>query len=297
LDPSVEDASYRLNDGPWYEIKDYPPRVESPQFLIELSADKLRAGENQLRIRASTGSGKNPQIVSRKFIYDPSPIALPVAADWSQENLDVGEGAWETIVGDHSRRVRPKPGTEDYDRILLVTGAFKGGRRIKTDFIYRYHIHDRHGRSKLFGFGVLPQWGGRPDNNGHELSRGWNFSIAWFYSRYKAVGAEFSYKFADQEAKWVDSFHNLDLKRDHQYFLEADIRPVVDREGNHVCYQLRMRWSDKADPASEVWLELSDKEGCPFPEKEYAVALIAHRCQVEFGPVTVEPLAAVTVTA
>jgi hypothetical protein len=51
-----------------------------------------------------------------------------------------------------------------------------------------------------------------------------------------------------------------------------------------------MRWRGGGDATDGVWFELADREGAPLPVGEYAVALVAHRCQVDFGPVRVEAM-------
>ena len=71
--------------------------------------------------------------------------------------------------------------------------------------------------------------------------------------------------------------------------------PEVDALGRHLRYVQRMKWwaKDEQEPAS--WMELADSQGCPLRPGPYAIALMAHRCQVEFGPVRIESLDSVQV--
>jgi hypothetical protein len=55
-----------------------------------------------------------------------------------------------------------------------------------------------------------------------------------------------------------------------------------------------MKWWGEGEPAPDEWIELADTEGSPIPAREYSVAIVAHHCQADFGPVIVTPLEAVT---
>jgi hypothetical protein len=280
-------ASYQINGGEWWEITHMPPRVPEPFFTIELSADDLSPGPNQVKIRCDNGD-ESGEILRLDFRYDPSPVVLPRQVDWEGADLDVGSGKWETFNDGKGWRVRPKPGFETYDRLLIVTGAFPGARRIKTDVLYRGRGSSV--KKRPFGFGVLPMWGGRPDPNPRAPRRGWNFSLSWYYSKYGALGSEFSYKQGGEDFRFVSTFQSIDLQMDQRFFLEIEVWPERDSQGQHWRYVQRFRWrSEESVPWSD-WLELADNAGGDIPEGEYAVALIAHRCQVDFGSVTIEPL-------
>jgi len=280
----VKHARYRLNAGAWLKLGQAPPRVPSPLFTVELSAAELRAGRNSLEIEAAA-DGNKPELKVIRFEYDPTPITLPIKVDWSSHDLDVHDGHWENVVIDGRNCVRPIPGSEDYDRIIMVCGAFAGGRRIETDVVFRDHVV----AERPFGFGVLPLWGGRPDDPGVSPRRGWNFSLAWFYSHYNGAGSEFSYKYGDAPPAWISSYRDLTLEAGRRYFLVIEAWPEDDAAGQHCRYRQRLKWWPENRPVPDEWIELTDTEGAPIPPREYSVALIAHRSQVEFGPVTVAP--------
>jgi hypothetical protein len=281
----VSGARYRLNDGLWQELRQSPPRVPPPFFTIELEAGALRPATNRLEIEA-TAFGHKTETRLLQFDYDPAPITLPLNVDWSSHELDVQDGHWETFTVKGERRVRPIPGSENYDRLIAVCGAFSGGRRIETSFIFRHNAFD----DRPFGFGVLPLWGGRPDDPGVSPRRGWNFSLAWYYSHYNGVGVEFSYKYGDAPPKWVSSYRDLKLVPGRRYFLAVECWPELDVAGRHRCHRQRMKWWAAGEPAPDEWIEVIDTVGSPIPPREYGVALVAHRSQVEFGPVVVTPL-------
>jgi hypothetical protein len=279
-------AQWRLNNGQWVDVGTGWPRVELPLFVIEIPPEMLREGMNAVEIMASAKNGKT-QTTKMEFKYDPSPISLPASVDWSNTDLDVEEGYWETFYADSEWRVRPKPGYEGYDKIIVVTGAFGGGRRVKTDLIFR----NKWGEPDWdYGFGVLPMWGGRPDDRGISLRRGWNFGLAWWYSRYQGAGMEFSYKHGDASPAWVSSYRNFTIEPNVRYYVTVESWAEQDKAGNHLRYRQRMKWWRAGDTEPREWMKLTDVEGAPIPHGEYGVALIAYHCQVDFGPVVVEPL-------
>jgi hypothetical protein len=283
----TKEVRFRVNDGQWQEVARGAPRAPMPQFLIEMDARKLRAGTNILSIEASA-FGRPPQSYQRQFKYDPSPVSLPITKNWLNSEVEAYDGYWEKVLSDGVWRVRPKPGFEGYDRILVVTGAFSEGRRIETDVIFRHKIGGGE-----FGFGVLPLWGGHPDDAIHNgPRRGWNFSIVWYWNRYRGVGNEFSYKFGEAPPDWVNSYHNLALEAGARYAIVAECWPEFDENGKHLRYAQRSKWWKEGTPEPKDWLELIDAVGSPLPAGEYGVALVAYNCQVDFGPIKVEPLAA-----
>ncbi len=282
--PTVQQARYRLNEGEWMDLRQVAPRTSPPMFTIELSAEELRPGTNTLAIEA-TGNRRQSETTWLQFQYDRTPISLPVHADWSNTDLDVEDGYWEIFDVEGERRVRPKPGFEGYDRILVVAGAFPGGRQVETDVIFQRRIG-----TFSYGFGILPMWGGRPDGAGVSPRRGWSFSLTWYWERYEGVGNEFSYKYGDAPPKWVNSYRNLDLKEGRRYRIVTASGAELDASGRHLRYRQRMKWWAEGEPVPDEWIELADTAGSPIPLGEYGVALIAYRCQVNFGPVVVKPL-------
>jgi hypothetical protein len=72
--------------------------------------------------------------------------------------------------------------------------------------------------------------------------------------------------------------------------LTAECVPELDEDGNHLRYRQRLKWHADGEPAPDEWIELTDTQGAPLPPGEYAVGLVTHRCQVDFGPVTVTPI-------
>ncbi|NIA31963.1 MAG: twin-arginine translocation signal domain-containing protein, partial [Actinobacteria bacterium] len=171
LSEHAENVKYKLNDDDWKPVRQKGPRVPPPNFTLEINAKDLNAGKNRLEI-STHAPGHEPVMIGREFEYDPGPIHLPVVRDWAQGDLDVQDGYWKVVEKKGVHRVRLKRGFENYDRIVVVTGAFPQGRRVETDLIFRRN------EGNPFGFGILPLWGGRPDDEGVTPSRGWDFSCA-----------------------------------------------------------------------------------------------------------------------
>jgi len=282
----ASEVRYRLNGAEWRKVSPGGLRTPEPQFVIELAADDLRPGANTLTLEASA-IGRPPQYFTRQFEYDPSPIILPMTRDWLNADLENYDGCWEDFFDGDGRRVRPKPGSEGYDRILVVTGAFAEARRIETDVIFRHHSPD----NEEFGFGVLPLWGGHPDEAGYNgPRRGWSFSLVWYWNRYQGVGNEFSYKFGDNPALWINSYRNLTLEPNRKYAIVVECWPEFDANGQPLGYRQRSKWWKVGTPAPDAWIELADTAGAPLPFGEYGIALVAYNCQADFGPVAVRPL-------
>jgi len=277
---------YRLNDGPWHPIEHLPPRTPWPQFTIELSADELRDGANTVELRAE-GFGGAHQEVELGLRYDPSPIVLPLTVDWADAELIVDDGWWETFQteGMTEARVRPRPGHEVYDKVLLVTGAIAGGRRVETDVIYRGRLE----MARPYGFGVMPLWGGRPDDEGVRFRGGWSYGLAWYLSTYLGVGNEFGFKHGGRPRRWVNQYRDLDLLPGQRYRVIAEAWP--EREGTtDLRWHQRMKWWADGEDEPEEWLELDDEVSADLPAGEYAVGLLSFWAPCDFGPVTVTAL-------
>ncbi|HUU69823.1 MAG TPA: hypothetical protein VM186_09875 [Planctomycetota bacterium] len=278
-------ARYRLNDGDWAPVGRGAPRAKAPFFVIELDARRLEPGVNHVTIEACAYGQWRPQVTRVQVNYDPSPVRLPVTADWRDGQLDIEEGYWETLDAGGERLVRPKPGYEEYDRIAVVAGAFAGGRSVQAEMTFRGAVGKRP-----FGFGVLSLWGGRPDEPGVALRRGWLYGAAWFYSPKHGVGSQFSRKHGSQDAVTLEQFRDYPVRPGVRYMVYVEVRPRLDVQGRPDGYHQRMKWWVKGEPVPNEWIEHSCPEGGPLRAGEYGVAIIAHRCQVEFGPVIVRPL-------
>ncbi len=281
----VSEIRYQVNGDRWHVARQEGPRVRKPLFCIEIDPRELLSGRNTVQIAAWSKFGGTIRLL-RDFHYNPAPVRLPLEVTWtSLRDLEVESGIWETIGAGSGGRLRPKPGFEDYDRIVVATGAFPGGRRVSTEVVFRSCAS----RRQPFGFGVLPLWGGRRDDGAYSPRRGWNFGLAWYYSHYKGVGAEFSWKKGKEAPRWVASYRDFELEPGVPYRIIVEVRDLLDPGGKHRKYHQRVQWRKQSD-GDGPWIEVSDDQGAPLPPGEYAVALMAHRCQVEFGPVLVEPL-------
>ena len=200
-------------------------------------------------------------------------------------DLDVQEGLWEVVKLGGEQRVRPVPGFAAYDRILNVTGAFSGARRVGAEIVFR-RAFDRP-----FGFGVLHLWGGHPDQEGYWPRRGWLYGMAWYMSLY-GVGIEISAKYGAGRRNDVLCYRSFDIEANTRYRVIAECWPEFRLEGTHRCFRQRMKWWRCGEEEPESWLETTDLGKAALPEREYSVALMAHNCEVEFAAVSVEGLSA-----
>lgn len=280
----TEFIQYRINNSDWKPVHHYRPRVPEELFTIELSPDQLNIGDNHLVLDVQQNNSRDK--VDIRFVYEDASPHFPLVKTWEDDDLDVSDGSWEVVRADNQNKVRVTPGFEDYDRILIISSAFTEGRRIETDIAF----HQSNDLGLPFGFGVLPLWGGRPDAPGISPRRGWNFSLAWFYSHYNAVGMEFSYKHGDDEPDWLALYKNFDVTPGETYKIIIEVQSIGDNNYRHQRYQQRLKWfrNDTSEPDS--WMMISDAYGCPIPYGHYGIGLISHRCSVDFGKVTVNTL-------
>lgn len=281
-------ARYRVNGGAWVPVTHEKNRMPRPWFTVEMAKSELKRGKNLVEIEAFIHDPAKEKTgrISHAFDYDDAEIQLPIEEHWEKESeLDVQEGYWEVITTPNAdRRLRPRPQHEWYDRIVCASGAFSGGRRVETEVIYRNRVLSY----KPFGFGLIPLWGGRPDDPAVRPLRGWTFAVAWYYSHYRGVGVEMSHKAGTGAPRWITSYRNMNLKPGVSYRIITEAWPVRDAAGKHLAYHIRMLWH--GDGVQSDWIQISDREGSPMPEGDYSVAVLAHRCQVEFGSVKITAL-------
>jgi hypothetical protein len=285
----VRRASFRLNDGPPMPVGQGWPRDRPPDFTIELPADELQPGANTVVIEVE-GWLRPAVRLTRTFSYDPAPILLPLTVDWSQPGLDVQDGEWERIEIDGQLRVRPKPGEEGYDRMLVATGAFPGNRRIETEVTFRRHTIGRfHKGAREYGFGVLSLWGGHPDDWSHRPRRGWSFALSWYWSKPGGMGNEISYRYGDEIPRWQGSYRDFELEPDVPYSVVVEVRRLKDEQGVGY-FEQRTKWWKRGTPEPQRWMTLDDRSAVQLPDGDYAIALLSFNAQVEFGPLEVLPL-------
>lgn len=275
---AVVEARFSLNGGPEQKLGWQVPRVPRPLFVIELPVEQLQAGKNVVVLKTRSWTGAKSQS-EFEFSYDDADVTLPISIDWTDDELDAQDGVWERLVNPAGCSVAVKPGHERYDRILMASGAFSVEREITAEFIF----HGPKDVLKPYGFGLLPLWGGRPGPDPAGPRSGWNFAIAWYYSIYSAVGMEFSYRRGTQAPDWVATYRNWDLKAGDACKVRVITTQQVQANDQAPGILQKMKWWRAGEPEPEQWMSLSDDSGCRLPEGEFAVALVAHNCSVQFG--------------
>lgn len=279
------DLRYRLNSGPWRPVVLEALGGTHAHWTIELLPEMLRPGANRVEIEASA-YGRRRVVETLSFEYDATPATLPLLQQWL-EPLDVQYGLWDVVAEGGVRRVRPVPNTEGYDAIVMVSGAFAGGRRVETEMTFR-----SFDPSTIWaGFGVLTMWGGHNDDD-HRPRRGWEYAVAWYMRPYGAW-VEFSTKFGASERHDVFAGENWpEPAPDSRWSLIAEAWSETDAQGNHLNHRQRMKLWPAGEPEPPEWLETAERGAARIPPGEYAVALVALEAQVEFAPVRITPLPA-----
>lgn len=269
---------YRVNEGVWTSWR--PPEAGSPRtpagrFTIEVPAADLHVGPNRFAVRSGSRE------IERDFTYVAKPVSLPATSDWTDPaQLDVQDGQWEIAHDGRGNVVRPVPGTEDYDRLLLATGMFAGARRVECEMTFK--TAPLAGRP--FGFGLIPLWAGHRENEAVRPRRGWRFGIAWYYSNWSGFGVEGSDKLGAAKPRSLDVRSPTDLRRGSRWHLVSEAKPTG------AGWKLGLAYSQIGANAASHTVEVEIPGDLLPGDREYSVALVAHRAQVEFGPVRVRAL-------
>jgi len=288
----VYETRYRLDGGAWKTVSrdESNFRLHPPISTIEIPKRDLKVGKNRIVIEAFGWLG-NSQRVEGSFDYDPSPIELPMSVEWKDRDLEAQDGYWEAIESDGTWWVRPKPGFEGYDRILVVSGAFAGGRRVTTEVILR-ELQAWDG-----GFGVLALWGGHPDDLDHTLRRGWSYALSWYWGRLQGIGSDISYKDGPGTPVLANAYRAYDPELGKRHHIVVEVFEELNPDGTHFGYRQRTKWWPEGSEEPDVWVDARDVYGSPLPEGEFSVALLSFWARVEFGPVHIEPLAPIRAPA
>lgn len=279
-DEDVE-ATYALNGSPARKLPQGGHRAPPPRFIVEMEGTELREGANRLEIHARRG--RREQHLAYDFTYDPAPPKLPIELDWENAPIVVEDGHWERFrTEDGEWRVRSRIGDEGYDRVIVFAGAFPGARRVETDVIFRYRVETGE-----FGYGLLPLWGGRPDEPTFRPKRGWLFSLSWFFDRQRGVGNEFSQRMGVEPYSFTTAYHDFKIEPGVRYRVITETWPETDAAGQFTRYYQRTKWwrADQAEP--ERWIVLADDQRLPLPERDYGVAFVCYRSQVDIGRVRI----------
>ncbi len=273
----VESVAWRLDGEPWQPAGMGGLRAPRGEFTADVPCDGLAAGDHRLEVEAR-GPGDRRAVESVDFRYEPSPDSLPLTEDWTGDPaaFETDDGHWETTPApDGSTCVRPVPGTEGYDRILMVTGLLSGGRRVETTATLRREIG-----YKEWGYGVLPAWAGRPDDDGAVPRRGWLYGLGWWFNAGGGAGLEISRRSSAAPPVIERRYEPMEAEVGRTDSVICEAFPHGDG------WRLRLKWWPVGTPEPAEWLELDDADGCRLPD-ESAVALVCYGCNAEFGPVTV----------
>ncbi|WP_425092186.1 hypothetical protein [Tropicimonas sp. S265A] len=271
---------FRANNGGWRAFVEKSPRLSSGAILLEVPSDQLIPGLNEVEVVFTSFLGLTRQI-NVPFEYAPEPVSFPISWDWSRDMAEVQDGVWERRETAEGWRLGPVEGAEGYDRLVLVAPPFDGPRRVTVDVTFRKNT------GRPFGFGVIPLWGGHNDPDARSPRRGWEYAIAWYYDVQNGFGVELSRKDGARPHTTVRKYDARDIVEGETYRIIAEARGPLDVTTGSAGYSLRMQWAHPASGQISDWIELTDAS-VPVTDQPHAVALVAHRAAVDFGPVFVE---------
>ena len=277
--------SYKINGQRWNLPQTRNSRIKGREFVLEFFAEDLKPGVNKIAVKVENLFGSE-RIVSISVNYDDTLVELPEGVDGHSGSLEPQDGQWEVVETNHQDVIRPIPGTEGYDRILLASGAFKGGRRVEATMRFVGQASE----SEDFGFGILPLWGGHPDTLNRSPRRGWKYGLAWYYNPEGGIGIEYSDKFSAERHIRVAKFSKFLAIPGSRHKIIVDSHQTVNKQGQHLGYRQSMTWYALDSKDQLIKMELDDTREQPLAHIHYSVALLAHRAQVEFWDITITPL-------
>jgi hypothetical protein len=280
---------YSINNGAWIPVDLSSKAFDQETVTLQVPRSLILGGQqlNHVFVRGSTWLKETEAEFPVRFVYDDAPPALPLVWSAAKGRTESDHGLWVQQARDGDPLIQPVPGTEGYDRILLLSGAFAGARRIRARIVYLQGSLPHPGM--LHGYGLIPLWGGNVDEDGVCPRRGWRYGLCWFYSAEQGYGIEFSNKPGAQEHDTVNRYAAFEPQPGRVERILIEAWPTQD-EGAFSGWHIRAkRWfEDEQEP--QAWLQFSDSGGKRLPEQEYAVAFLAHRCSAGIFEARIEKL-------
>lgn len=287
----VGKIEYRQGDtGPWLRLDLASPRLSRRSVVFELFPNEAKAHEITVNIRATSKIGTTRRF--SRVVQIEAGSAVPVAPylhEWIADDLETQDGRWELAVapsGETGSWVRPSPGTEAYDRILLAGPSFSGPRRVEFSFV----LDEIRKTPAPYGVGVLALWGGHLETTDRRPRRGWEYALGWWYSAYPGFGVEIARRVDNGPISTDNATRDEPIELGKVYHMALEARPISKKDARGIA--LRMKWSNSKDELESAdWiLETFDTGQDLSVNKSYAIGVLAHRTSARFSPIQITPL-------
>lgn len=267
---------YKLNGGPPINLSigaDYRRLVSNGDFNIDLAVEDLLGGPNQVIITAvNSNPPPNTTIDTVIVHYDAGNVwPLPYTAEWDTTNqiedvAQVMDGIWEIQPDNTVRTIQI-----GYDRLIGIGDTLWGDYQVTAPVTI-------HSFGTYYGIGFLFRWKGHTD----DPIAGWQPKTGWL-----PLGALCWYR---PDELMITGNNNSTLAVDIRtlsaevtYMFKARVKTIPGVGGN---YSFKV-W-EQGQPEPPEW-DLTGQEELSDPQFG-SMLLTAHRADVSFGAVTIEPV-------
>jgi regulation of enolase protein 1 (concanavalin A-like superfamily) len=273
---SMVSFSYTLNNGPEVDLSigaDYRRLVSSGDFNIDLAVEDLLNGANQVIITAVNSDPIQDTTIDTVTVnYDAGNVwALPYTAAWDtldqiEDVAQLVDGKWEIQADSTVRTIQI-----GYDRLIAIGDTLWGDYEVTAPITFNSF-------GSYFGIGFLLRWKGHTD----DPISGWQPKTGWM-----PYGALCWYR-PDEVLLTGNNNSTLDvdvrtLSTGITYMFKARVKTIPGVGGK---YSFKV-W-EQGQPEPPQW-ELTGQEELTDPQFG-SILLVAHRADVSFGTVTMEPV-------
>ena len=281
LDASLNgEEPRRISVGP-----DRRRLVATGDFNVELGIDDLKAGTNQLTLRASFNDGSQAERAVELIVHDGAPAYLPLRIDWEKDgllnpNVQVVDGKWEC----NGRYVTPRE--TGYDRLIAIGDMSWHDYEVLVPVVIHGMVARAYSRPSVHtGVGIVMRWKGHSDCGADQYASG---QPRFGPGPYGAIG---------WWTTWADDGEHLN-------FFDSDFKPLNQCPRHlmlNVPYLFRVRVFTPADGRPvyklKVWEEETEEPDqwdvtavAPHNGLEAGSLLLGiHETAASFGPVEVLP--------
>jgi hypothetical protein len=283
---TIARIEYSLNGGSWQPLSKGPDlvRLASPgDFNVEIDRDVLKAGANEVRIRATDAQGM--QLLTTVAVeFDPTRVwPLPFEVDFSkvinlQDVCQVVDGRWRRT----SDGVRTA--VLHYDRVLAFGDMDWTNYSVEAEAIF-HNFPGPGGQGPGFGVnhaGIGLRWRGHADDGKRPRVQWCPLGAATEFTLQKDL-SQCRWRILPgppQRPVYADTRFPIELGK--KYWIKGEVKTLADGRSQ---YSNRI-WAS-AEPEPDNWhVENTERPSQDFPSG--SALLVAHRCDVTFCKIRIE---------
>ncbi len=286
----------RINDDPPQPLSLGPDglRLREPgDFNAEIPVDRLRPGDNAIRLEALDADGCSTHTDAVIHWRPGNTWPLPCAIDWPAhpcpgrpaaitDRVWIVDGRWRRDGGGI------RPALAAYDRLVALGDMTWADYRVRVHAaIHGFEPNIKHPDRLRGGLGILVRWTGH-HHDAHQPHREWrpNGAIAWYRTNWEhgSTLREFNISDAVLEDRAKVSSPPCDLPPGQAVLLDFSVR---SRPGRTSVYHFTAAPAHHPD---QPFCDLT-AEGTEGEAPTGSILLIALHCDVTLGRIQVDPLA------